>query len=120
MREDSELKDIFRESFAGVRLDAGRKDSLTRLLAQETAGAPRPEGIASRLRRFWDTTYTISLVPAVAAVSIAAVCFGAGLFYPGPRRPRPADARPRFVRIVHTAPDGQMQIVYRPIDKEGT
>lgn len=118
MQNDREIGDFLRSGLSGVSLDERQKRTLSNTLAAEMRRGKRAWLLAAadKLRTFWETTYEISLAPAVAAVIVAAVVAGGSLFYPYLRRTEPAAALSYFAQHLSVGADGAVQILYVPVD----
>jgi hypothetical protein len=118
MQNDREIGDFLRDGLSGVGLNERQKHALSNTLAAEMRRGKRSWLLAAadKLRTFWETTYEISLAPAVAVVVVAAAVAGGSLFYPCLRRTEPAAAPRYFAQHLSVGADGGAQIVYIPVD----
>lgn len=116
--DERKVKAFIQTGLSGVRLDEAQKLSLQTILAAELRRGQktRPENLADKLRGFWETTYEISLAPAVAAVVVVAAVFCGSLLFPVFVRPEPGAAPRYFTRQVSVGADGAAQITYIPVD----
>lgn len=119
---DRELKDFMHRGLQGAGLSAQQKQDLQQVMGREL-GPDRDRWwnrLGTRISRFMETTYEISLAPVAVAAGILVMVTAAGIFsLESGFEPGQLSGQVMYMQQTITGADGSIQIVYVPVPGEG-